>query len=92
MATVEGHRVPDWGIGQTHVRLEPGEYAREVDGDGRLVHWWCRPPNAVSGSGVLDNHEVTEHADGTISVRPSILMHGEGAWHGFLERGVWRDA
>jgi hypothetical protein len=50
-------------------------------------------------------HQVIEHEDGTITVQPSILQRGvvqqvnvkPGAinspeWHGFLERGVWRDA
>lgn len=31
--------------------------------------------------------------DGTITVSPSILIsHWEGrSWHGYLERGVWRE-
>jgi len=38
----------------------------------------------------------TEHPDGSVSVQPSILVHGkEGdpdAWHGYLEPGnVWRE-
>lgn len=46
--------------------------------------------------GSLSAHEVMEHADGTITVSPSILITGEdgnGAirWHGYLENGVWRE-
>lgn len=39
-------------------------------------------------------HEVVEHADFTITVRPSILV-SQGyrvSWHGYLERGMWREA
>jgi hypothetical protein len=40
------------------------------------------------------DHTVTEHEDGTITVSPSILDErpGCGTYHGWLERGVWRDA
>lgn len=51
-----------------------------------------------------NRHVITEHDDGTISVGGSILGHvlpsewigGVGpisseAWHGWLERGVWRE-
>ena len=52
-------------------------------------------------------HEVEEHDDGTITVKASILMREAsapavmnggggivafGGWHGYLERGVWREA
>ena len=46
---------------------------------------------APSGIGSLANHEVVEHADQTITVSPSILVTGEGQWHGYLERGIWRE-
>lgn len=61
---------------------EPCVYGR--DGDG---NWWCRPPKG--GCGILGDHQVTEHEDGTITVSPSILMPGQ--WHGYLERGVFRE-
>ena len=33
-----------------------------------------------------------EHEDGTITVTPSIVITTHvGTWHGFLERGVWRE-
>lgn len=68
-------------------KLRPGEYGKAPDGV-----WYCRPPwNHAGGS--LRNHAVTEHEDGTITVSPSILikMPPVGEWHGFLERGVWRE-
>ena len=42
----------------------------------------------------LGAHVVVEHEDGSITVSPSIgINDGRGqVYHGFLERGVWRDA
>ena len=62
---------------------EQGVYGKDKDGV-----WWCRPPKG--GAGMLSDHEVVEHEDGTITVSPSILM--PGVWHGYLEHGVWREA
>jgi hypothetical protein len=61
--------------------------------------WYCVTPDRNDNDdpmlGNLSRHTVTEHEDGTISVSPSILMGGQGTttapWHGFLERGVWRE-
>lgn len=60
--------------------------------DGRKT-WRCVTPNGHMGT--LSKHDVTEHEDGTISVSPSIALSNpqEGElYHGFLERGVWREA
>jgi hypothetical protein len=70
-------------------RLQPGEY-----GKGRDGIWYCVPPawdDAMPGN--LGGHKIIEHEDGTITVSPSILIsEGQGhSWHGFLERGVWRQ-
>lgn len=56
--------------------------------------WWCYFPGC--GGGVLSQHTIVEHDDGTITASPSILMHGHDrgtptSRHGFLERGVWRE-
>lgn len=65
--------------------LAEGEYGQSVDGT-----WYCRPPGNHTGS--LAGHEVTEHEDKTITVSPSILIDdGRSKWHGYLERGVWRQ-
>lgn len=67
--------------------LAEGEY-----GQSKTGCWMARPPGIHVGS--LEKHEVTEHEDGTITVSPSILieMVGTGeSWHGFLERGTWRE-
>ncbi|HEX3747569.1 MAG TPA: hypothetical protein VHW09_26725 [Bryobacteraceae bacterium] len=76
--------------------LKPGEYGKDEDG-----LWYCIPPVESCGEGGqrhgvlgnLGNHKVIEHEDGTISVSPSILVsNGQGwSWHGYLERGVWRQ-
>lgn len=62
----------------------PGEY-------GPLGGAW----HGMTPEGDLANlsaHVVTEHADGTITVEPSILVTGGGRrWHGFLKAGVWEE-
>lgn len=71
--------------------MEPGDYGRTEYG------WYARTPAATEGGegfgGNLNSHEVTEHEDGTITVSPSILVYDGKveAWHGYLERGVWRS-
>ena len=76
----------DYGI------LKPGEYGKLGD------TWYCHSPNGHHGN--LTNHEIIEHEDGTITVKPSILIGTTDAtkernrvvlFHGFLERGVWRE-
>jgi hypothetical protein len=61
-------------------------------------YWMGCAPNGHACA--LGAHTVVEHEDGTITVSPSILIatHPVGyperkeLYHGFLERGVWRDA
>jgi hypothetical protein len=82
---VTGRRLPDDTNG-----FAEGDYGR-IDGV-----WYARAPKGHMGN--LANHTVTEHDDGTITVSPSILVTGGGndgeaeVWHGYLERGVWREA
>lgn len=72
----------------------------EYTGDGPLPpsgaywvrdgKWYGVTPNGLYAG--LGKHDVTEHEDGTITVSPSILTRGHNReWHGYLERGVWRD-
>lgn len=54
--------------------------------------WYGRTPNGLLCN--LSGHTVTVHDDGSITVSPSILVsNGQGGvmWHGFLERGVWKE-
>ena len=73
--------------------LAKGDYGL----DPRDGIWKASPPGEDSpGLGSLENHQVIEHEDGTITVSPSILITTEEndcsiAWHGYLERGVWRE-
>lgn len=67
--------------------LEPGDYIHVGD------DWFSRVPDPKFHMGNLRKHTIQEHEDGTITVSPSIL-HTEpnvGQWHGFLERGIWRE-
>ena len=68
-----------------------GEYGKLSDGS-----WYGIPPEHPELLAGLRNHQVIEHEDGTITVSPSILVWYEGAdyreqWHGYLERGIWRE-
>lgn len=81
-----GRRVPDRDPAGPDTIFEEGDY-------GRLSTTWigCAPGGHL---GNLSNHTVIEHEDGTITVSPSILISAGGIalWHGWLERGVWREA
>ena len=60
--------------------------------------WYARVPYSdphIDLTANLGSHQVIEHNDGTLTVSPSILVSDGAAghqWHGFLERGVWREA
>lgn len=65
----------------------PGSYGKDKDGI-----WWAHVPCPLHHFiGVLSNHTVVEHEDGTITVSPSILVPGDQGYHGYLEHGVWRE-
>lgn len=67
--------------------LQPGEYGKWAH-DG---NWYFCTPNDLLAN--LEKHEVTEEADGTITVTPSILCTGGRGreWNGTLENGVARE-
>ena len=85
-----GRRLPD-SLDKSCPDLQPGDYAKIAD-----VGWYCMTPDGHVGN--LRNHTIEEHADGTITVTPSILIsrlrtnatEPEELWHGFLEKGIWR--
>lgn len=79
---MQGRRIYPNEKGQL-VFSEAGTYGQDTNG-----FWWARPPKGSTG--ILSDHEITEHEDATITVNPSILMPDQ--WHGYLERGVWRTA
>lgn len=63
-------------------RKQLWDYWQRLNGE-----WWGLTPAGVAN---LSAHEITEHDDGTISCKPSILVMSTTTWHGYLERGVWR--
>ncbi len=75
-------------LAEDEYALEQGEYGKSPEG-----LWYCRVPAPGFSVGGLGKHQVTEHEDGTITVSPSILSYGHNnrQWHGYLERGVWRE-
>ena len=85
---MNGKRMPE--DYQIH-RLAPGEYAAVNCDGGVRCFFACSPDGRLAN---LAQHTVIEHEDGTISVSPSILVRGggdDGEWHGYLERGIWRE-
>jgi hypothetical protein len=84
--------------------LKAGEYAVSKDEAGAITQVWVRLPNG-QGPAELHDWSPVEHDDGTITLSPSILSHPDSAavddagtmqtigtgWHGYLERGVWRE-
>lgn len=89
---MQGTRVNNLNDARTDDGYIPGAYwpGREVEG---RREWWIVDPTGNIGR-LGAGHAVTEHEDGTITVSPSILStkadHGHD-WHGYLERGVWRE-
>lgn len=70
--------------------LKSGQYGKHRRGT-----WYCIPPNRdpFGFVGNLSRHDIVEHEDGTITVSPSILItvNNVGEWHGYLEKGMWRE-
>jgi hypothetical protein len=84
---MQGHRLKAGPDGYLPEPMQPGDYFKDTAGN------WCgMTPNGYRCG--LRNHAVTEHEDGTITVSPSIRVSTDNdteVWHGFLERGVWRE-
>lgn len=76
-------------LAEDEYAMEQGDYGKSPDGK-----WYCRVPAPRFGTGGLAKHQVIEHEDGTITVSPSILCTGYDGqqWHGYLEKGEWREA
>ena len=76
---IQGTRLPD---GFDAIGVAEGEYCKDANGN-----WNVRPPG--SHLGTLDQHEVTEHEDGTITVKESIQHPDDPTCHWKLEHGKW---
>lgn len=80
--------------------MKPGDYILR---DGRRMVWLCLPNGVQANLQVSDTTAtdartwgLVEHEDGSLSLSPSILLHpsppiDHAGWHGYLERGVWRE-
>lgn len=72
--------------------FDPGEYGKRSDG-----HFYGCVPGDDDMMCNLAGHKIVEHEDGTITVSPSILIttggreSGRKQWHGYLEKGIWRQ-
>lgn len=93
MGTLQGRRVYPPGPTEEFqhpvpLDCQPGDYWK----DETSGVWYAECP--LGWLGTLAAHQVTEHEDGTITVSPSILIskpHINKSWHGYLERGIWRE-
>ncbi len=70
-----------------------GFYAQDREGV-----WLVRPPGAPKAVRLSKSHTVVEHADGTITVSPSLLilpgsfgLDPEYGWHGWLVEGRFEE-
>jgi hypothetical protein len=73
------------------INLQPGEYMLSKNGD---VYFKVPSPNYIFLAHVNQTWKITENADKTITITPSILItgaDGKPAWHGYLTNGVWRE-
>jgi hypothetical protein len=87
-----GRRVPDK---TPRNKMKPGDYGRRIEHPNTVTDEWnlCLP-NGMHGTISNKIHNITEHADGTITVSPSILLEAgdpKHSWHGYLENGIWRS-
>jgi hypothetical protein len=85
-----GRRLPD---GPARNDYAPGDYQKITEGPhpDLVGFWYARAPRGHLCR-LGQNHTIVEHEDGTITVSPSILINwGQDQWHGYLERGVWRE-
>ncbi|MDP2621998.1 MAG: hypothetical protein U0990_04045 [Candidatus Nanopelagicales bacterium] len=78
---MQGRRIYPDAEDHGAMKFAEGDYGKTIHGE-----WLAFPPGAYLKS--LKHHEVVEHADGTITVSPSIEWPD---FHGFLEGGVWRN-
>jgi hypothetical protein len=101
---VKGRRLPVVE-GEHPTPLEPGDYVGPVFHDGRWCVFYLKPnardPDAPKRARSVHfvsspPHSFHEEPDGTLTIRDSIGdKAGPGSesdgWHGYLERGIWRQ-
>ncbi len=86
-----GRRLPD---NTDLMKMVAGDYAKVTDwpNPGDKPFFVGRAPTGEGGTFARTQHTFVEHDDGAITVTPSIWFNMPKGWHGFLERGVWRQA
>jgi len=84
MTITQGHRLYPTDKDKIFETMKLIDYFKLSSGEFII----CTPNNLIAS---IRNHTVIEHENGTISVSPSILINGTGTWHGFLEKGIWRE-
>lgn len=100
--TLQGKRI-EGGVAEMW-DAEPGSYAPIFNDAGELEALWMKLPTGSLGRIPNIGHgqqgpewTITEEEDGSITVDPSIEQHpvpGDPPtpyWHGYLERGTWRE-
>ncbi len=98
--TIQGRRLSDAVFGKPGAgwsewkKQEPGSYLKvcSTDDPGAVSQqsvWHVTLPSGIQFT-LGANHMVTEHRDGTITASPPMYDAPNG-WHGFLERGIWRE-
>lgn len=70
--------------------VQDGDYWKNAEGD-----WYVACPNSIgmlshiAGPTHKNPWNVVEHEDGTISVKPSLLLFDR--WHGYLTKGFFQS-
>jgi len=84
---MQGRRLPDIGVDEyfDDRDMQPGDYVRLYGGK----HWVACAPNGDLGT--ITTHRTTVHDDQTITVSPSLQFETGKRWHGYLEKGIWRE-
>lgn len=91
MAEMNGKRLPD---NSDLMQMVAGEYCKVTNwpDPGSPPFFIGRAPSGEGGTFCRTNHTFVEHIDGAITVTPSIWFNAPNGWHGFLEKGIWRQA
>lgn len=90
--TLQGRRLPngDDRLLVAPSKAKPGDYGLYQGYTGDKLALFFVLPHGERGHITFPPHELTVNDDGTITISPSILHPADG-WHGYLERGIWRE-
>ncbi len=75
--------------------VAPGDYWRNWDDadEAGAFHesWSVIAPSGESGTVTAAIWTLKTEPDGALTVSPSIWYNKPKGWHGYLEKGVWRE-